>query len=155
MRGECGPRVSVVFGDADDRVVADWVATLACGRALDVDVLDLTAAGLPEVDCHTGPTPPAVRDLEPWLGSADGFVVVVPRRFPSPVVRAVRWCAAGWRAKPVAFAGVAPASLVALLAAVPVVLVENPLVFPDRFTADRALAEFASRARIPYEQRKE
>ncbi len=155
MREECGPRVSVVFGD-DDRVVADWVATLACGRGdLDVDVLDLTETGLPEADCRTVFTPPAVRDLAPWLDLADGFVVVAPRRFPSPVVRALRWCAAAWRAKPVAFAGVAPEPLVALLAAVPVVLVGAPMRFPDRFTADRVLAELASRARIPYEQRKE
>jgi hypothetical protein len=153
MREECGPRVSVVFDDRDGLVVADWVATLACARGdLDVDVLDLTAAGLPEVDRCGLPTPPAVRDLAPWLGFADGFVVVAPRRFPSPVARAVRWCAAGWRAKPVAVAGVAPASLVALLAAVPVVLVGGPIHFPDRFTADPVLAEFA---RIPYEQRKE
>lgn len=134
-------------------MVADWVATLACGRGdLDVDVLDLAEARLPEVDCRTVPTPPAVRDLAPWLDFADGFVVVVPRRFPSPVTRAVRWCAAAWRAKPVAFAGVAPAPLVALLAAVPVLLLDDPIRFPDRHTADRVLAEFA---RIPDEQRKE
>jgi hypothetical protein len=153
MRGKCGPRVSVVFDDRDGLVVADWVATLACGRGdLDVDVLDLTAAGLPDVDPCGSSTPPAVRDLAPWLGFADGFVVVAPRRFPSPVARAVRWCAADWRAKPVAVAGAAPAPLVALLAAVPVVLLDDPVRFPDRYTADRVLAEFA---RIPYEQRKE
>lgn len=157
MRGGCGPRVSVVFctdhRDPDGRVVADWVASVACGRGdLDVDVLDLAAAGLPEVDCCAVPTPPAVRDLAPWLRFADGFVVVAPRWLPSPVARAVQWCAAGWRGKPVAFAGVPPAPLVALLAAVPVVLLDDSMRFPDRFTADRVLAEFA---RIPYEQRKE
>jgi NAD(P)H-dependent FMN reductase len=126
--------VSVVFGCPDDRVVAEWVATLARGRGdldrdldgdLEVDVLDLTIACLPDVDRCAGPTPPAVRDLAPWLRFADGFVVVVPRSHPSPVVRAVQWCADEWRAKPVAFAGVAPPALISLFAAVPVVLT-NP-----------------------------
>ena len=125
MRGECGPRVSVVFGCPDDRAVADRVAALACGCVdLEVDVLDLTIACLPDVDRCAGPTPPGVRDLAPWLRFADGFVVVVPRSYPSPVVRAVQWCADEWRAKPVAFAGVAPPALISLFAAVPVVLID-------------------------------
>ncbi|MEU4572343.1 NAD(P)H-dependent oxidoreductase [Nonomuraea sp. NPDC023979] len=74
---------------------------------VDVDVLDLAEAWLPPVPCERpSVAPPAVRDLAPWLASADAFVIVTPEHnhsFPASLKNAVDWYRDEWRAKPVAF----------------------------------------------------
>ncbi|WP_419998284.1 NAD(P)H-dependent oxidoreductase [Streptomyces boninensis] len=91
------------------RVAAERVAVAAgqlAGR--EADVLDLAAACLPEPCPGPGwcePEPAAVRDLRPWLASADGFVAVLPAAAnspPAPLHSALTWCADAWRARPVA-----------------------------------------------------
>ncbi|SHG25152.1 NAD(P)H-dependent oxidoreductase [Streptoalloteichus hindustanus] len=105
------PRMAIIVDGPDPagRAVADWLADLACHRhGIEADLLDLGAAGLPEVADRHVPTPPAVRDLAPWLAVAAGFVVVVPPRSPASLENAVVWWGPGWRGKPVAFASPAP-----------------------------------------------
>ncbi|GAA2642809.1 hypothetical protein GCM10010412_003020 [Nonomuraea recticatena] len=92
----------IIGGGADGLAVAEWLSYLACPRGFEVDLLDLQAAGLPEVCSHEVPTPPAVQDLVPWLAAADAFVVVIPECFPMSLAD---WCAPQWRARPAAFAG--------------------------------------------------
>lgn len=93
------PRVAIVTGS--DHAAACLVADRACGRAgLEVDLIDLEAACLPDLVVERVPVPPAVRDLTPWLVAADGFVVVACR--PCLLRKAVGWCGEAWRAKPVA-----------------------------------------------------
>ncbi|MFC6897964.1 NADPH-dependent FMN reductase [Nonomuraea dietziae] len=89
----------IIGGGADGLAVAEWLSYLACPRGFEVDLLDLQAAGLPEVCSHEVPTPPAVQDLVPWLAAADAFVVVIPECFPMSLVD---WCAPQWRARPAA-----------------------------------------------------
>lgn len=87
--------------------VANWFADQVRQRDdVDVDLLDLAEAQLPEVLADDGPAPRAVRDLAPWLAAADAFVVVTPEynhSFPAPLKTAVDWFYDEWQAKPVAF----------------------------------------------------
>ncbi|MFD1931607.1 MULTISPECIES: NAD(P)H-dependent oxidoreductase [Nonomuraea] len=92
----------IIGGGADGLEVAEWLWHLACPHGFEVDLLDLEVAGLPEVCSSEVPTPPAVRDLLPWLAAADAFVVVRPACFPDSLAT---WYAPQWRARPAAFAG--------------------------------------------------
>ncbi|GAA5112527.1 NAD(P)H-dependent oxidoreductase [Pseudonocardia adelaidensis] len=65
-------------------------AEQARGRAdLDLDVLDLAGAALPDrLTGHGTPTPDAVAAVTPRLTAADAFVVVTPEynhSYPAPV----------------------------------------------------------------------
>lgn len=88
--------------------VAGWFAERARRRReLDVDVVDLAAAGLPEVlgDCDE-PVPAEVAALAPRLAAADAFVVVTPEYnhgFPAPLKTVIDWYFAEWQVKPVSF----------------------------------------------------
>jgi NAD(P)H-dependent FMN reductase len=107
-------RVVVIIGSIRQGrfgpTAANWIAAQACGRDdLEVDVVDLAEAWLPEVlpgDQARLPTPRAVRDLAPWLAAADAFVVVTPeynRSYPGSLKNAIDWYREEWRAKPVGF----------------------------------------------------
>lgn len=145
--------VAIVISDGRvraDRLVADWLDHLACPREdLEVDLLDLAVAGLPDPPREAPRVPPrAVADLAPWLTRADGFVVVVPRQRAGPLHSAIHWCAAGWRAKPVAFAAHAGTSfalprLRAELVAVHAALTDHVVTYPDQDAAEKLLAAFA------------
>lgn len=90
-------------------VVADWFAAQARMRAdMDVDVIDLAEAWLPDVlpadDATELPQP--VRDLQPWLARADAFVIVTPEynhSFPAALKNAIDWFFDEWQAKPVGY----------------------------------------------------
>jgi NAD(P)H-dependent FMN reductase len=90
-------------------VVADWFAGQARMREdMDVDVIDLAEAWLPDVlpadDATELPQP--VRDLQPWLAGADAFVVVTPEynhSFPAALKNAIDWYFDEWQAKPVGY----------------------------------------------------
>jgi NAD(P)H-dependent FMN reductase len=105
-------RVAIIIGSTrQGRIgpaVADWFAGQAAGRGdLDVDVIDLAEARLPEIlPVDGGPRPRAVRDLAPWLAAADAFVIVTPEynsSFPAALKNAIDWYRDEWRAKPVGF----------------------------------------------------
>ncbi|MCG5216017.1 NAD(P)H-dependent oxidoreductase [Streptosporangium sp. KLBMP 9127] len=88
--------------------VAGWFANRARKRAdLDVDLIDLAEAGLPETLTEPDEAvPPPVRALAPRLAAADAFVVVTPeynRSFPAPLKTAIDWYFEEWKAKPVTF----------------------------------------------------
>ncbi|MFI0450771.1 NAD(P)H-dependent oxidoreductase [Actinomadura sp. 6N118] len=94
----------VIAGAADhaDRAVAEWLTGRVHARGdAEVDLLDLGAACLPDSPAGRLPTPPAVRDLTPWLGAANGFLLVLHGTPPDQLRQAVSWCADCWRAKPV------------------------------------------------------
>jgi NAD(P)H-dependent FMN reductase len=90
-------------------VVAEWFAAQARMRGdMDVDVIDLAEAWLPDVlpadDATELPQP--VRDLQPWLARADAFVVVTPEynhSFPAALKNAIDWFFDEWQAKPVGY----------------------------------------------------
>ena len=90
-------------------VVAEWFAGQARMREdMDVDVIDLAEAWLPDVlpadDATELPQP--VRDLQPWLAGADAFVVVTPEynhSFPAALKNAIDWYFDEWQAKPVGY----------------------------------------------------
>ncbi|GAA0933906.1 hypothetical protein GCM10009560_40520 [Nonomuraea longicatena] len=85
-----------------DHGVACQIADRASTHAdLEVDVLDLTAACLPDLVSDVVPAPPAVRDLEPWLEAADGFLVVACP--PHLLSLAMAWSPAAWQGKQVSF----------------------------------------------------
>ncbi|MET9928525.1 MULTISPECIES: NAD(P)H-dependent oxidoreductase [unclassified Streptomyces] len=95
-RGRFGPTVARWFtGQARRR------------RELDVDLIDLAEARLPDTlgdECEELPRPVAA--LAPRLAAADAFVVVTPeynRSFPAPLKTAIDWYLDEWKAKPVAF----------------------------------------------------
>jgi NAD(P)H-dependent FMN reductase len=88
--------------------VANWFVEEAGTRAdLDIDVLDLAEAGLP--DRLTGwetPPPAAVAAVTPRLAAADAFVIVTPEynhSYPAPVKTLIDWHFIEWQAKPVGF----------------------------------------------------
>ncbi|GAB3723483.1 NADPH-dependent FMN reductase [Nocardiopsis nanhaiensis] len=89
-------------------VAAEWFTALARQREdLEVDVIDLAQACLPEVLTDDGDhLPPAVCELGPWLDRADAFTVVTPEynhSFPGALKTAIDWFSHEWRAKPIAF----------------------------------------------------
>lgn len=105
-------RLRVVVIIASTRVgrfgptVADWfVARAGRRRDLEIDVVDLADAGLPEVVGDPDqPAPPPVLALARRLSAADAFVVVTPeynRSFPAPLKAAIDWYYKEWQAKPV------------------------------------------------------
>jgi NAD(P)H-dependent FMN reductase len=105
-------RVAVIIGSTRSGrfgpTVAEWFAAQARRRReLEVDVVDLAEARLPEVLTDEDEELPAeVRALAPRLAAADGFVVVTPEynhSFPAPLKTAIDWYYAEWQAKPVAF----------------------------------------------------
>lgn len=87
--------------------VADWFAAQARQRAdLEVDVIDLAEAALPEILPDGDDSPQSVRELAPWLAEADAFVVVTPEynhSFPASLKTAIDWFFDEWQAKPVSF----------------------------------------------------
>ncbi|MFC6885542.1 MULTISPECIES: NADPH-dependent FMN reductase [Actinomadura] len=106
-----GLRVVIIIGSTRSGrfgpTVAGWFAGHARRRpGLDVDLLDLAEAGLPDVlTDQDEPLPEPVRALAPRLAAADAFVVVAPeynRGFPAPLKTALDWYYDEWRAKPVA-----------------------------------------------------
>lgn len=106
-------RVAVIIGSVRSGrfgpAPADWIAAEAAKRDdLDVDVIDLAKAWLPDVLPATAgsPAPQAVRDLAPWLDASDAFVIVTPEynhSFPASLKNAIDWYADEWKAKPVGF----------------------------------------------------
>ncbi|TQM15251.1 NADPH-dependent FMN reductase [Pseudonocardia kunmingensis] len=88
--------------------VASWFTEQARRRAdLDLDVLDLAEAGLPDrLTGYGAPVPAPVTAVTPRLAAADAFVVVTPEynhSYPAPVKTLIDWHLAEWQAKPVGF----------------------------------------------------
>jgi NAD(P)H-dependent FMN reductase len=88
--------------------VARWFVEEARQHAdLDVDVLDLADAELPDrLEAFGAPTPPAVAAVSARLAAADAFVVVTPEynhSYPAPLKTLIDWHGREWQAKPVAF----------------------------------------------------
>ncbi|MFJ8761204.1 NADPH-dependent FMN reductase [Streptomyces cyaneofuscatus] len=106
-------RVAVIIGSVRSGrfgpAPADWIAAEAAKRDdLDVDVIDLAKAWLPDVLPATAgtPAPQAVQDLAPWLDASDAFVIVTPEynhSFPASLKNAIDWYVDEWKAKPVGF----------------------------------------------------
>lgn len=104
-------RLAVIVGGARDGtsgpVVAEWFASRARKRPeLDVDILDLAQAWLPDQPHDRATLPAAVRDLGHWLAAADAFVLVTPEynhSFPGAMKTAIDWFCDEWQAKPVGF----------------------------------------------------
>ncbi|ELP68671.1 NADPH-dependent FMN reductase [Streptomyces turgidiscabies] len=106
-------RLAIIIGSIRKgrfgHVAAEWLAARARLRHdFDVDVIDLATAWLPDVMSADplAPKPQAVKDLAPWLGAADAFVVVTPEHnqtFPASLKNAIDWYDEEWHAKPVAF----------------------------------------------------
>ncbi|GAA2616268.1 NAD(P)H-dependent oxidoreductase [Actinomadura fulvescens] len=153
-------RIAIIIAGADDhadRAVAEWLTGRihARGDDTEVDLLDLGAACLPDPPSGRLPTPPAVHDLLPWLGAANGFLLVLHGRPPDRLRRAVSWCARCWKAKPVGlvrYGGSPPAEaeVRSLLGAVEAVTVGEAVRFTGRDRTGRTdllLDELISRAR--------
>jgi NAD(P)H-dependent FMN reductase len=88
--------------------VANWFVEEAGTRAdLDIDVLDLAEAGLPDRLTGWGTPPPAaVAAVTPRMAAADAFVIVTPEynhSYPAPVKTLIDWHFTEWQAKPVGF----------------------------------------------------
>ncbi|MGI8329190.1 NADPH-dependent FMN reductase [Actinomadura scrupuli] len=105
-------RLAVIIGSTRTGrfgpTVASWFAARARRRGdLDVDLIDLAEAGLPEtLTDQDEPVPPQVAALSPRLTAADAFAVVTPeynRSFPAPLKTAIDWYYEEWQAKPVTF----------------------------------------------------
>lgn len=105
-------RVAVIIGSTRNGrfgpTVAKWFTAQASRRKdLDIDLIDLATARLPNVLVDEGEDLPApVRELAPRLAAADAFVVVTPeynRSFPAPLKTAIDWYLDEWKAKPVTF----------------------------------------------------
>lgn len=105
-------RLAVIIGSTRTGrfgpTVAGWFAGQAGKRAdLDVDVIDLAQARLPEILAdHDEPVPAPVAALAPRLAAADAFAVVTPEynlSFPAPLKTAIDWYYEEWQAKPVTF----------------------------------------------------
>jgi NAD(P)H-dependent FMN reductase len=105
-------RVAVIVGSTRNGrfgpTVAGWFTARARRRGdLEVDLVDLAEAGLPQTLTDEGePLPGTVADLAVRLAAADAFVVVTPeynRSFPAPLKTAIDWYYEEWQAKPVAF----------------------------------------------------
>ncbi|NDL58663.1 NADPH-dependent FMN reductase [Phytoactinopolyspora mesophila] len=113
-------RVVIIIGSArTGQGLADWFAAHANRRGdIDVDVIDLTDAWLPEavpelISKDRTRRPRAVQDLAPWLAAADGFVVVTAEHnasFPALLKNTIDWFDAEWAAKPVGFVSYGGAS---------------------------------------------
>lgn len=104
-------RLAVIIGSTRNGrfgpTVAGWFAQQAAKRAdLDIDVVDLATANLPQTLSDTDePTPAEVAVLAPRLAAADAFAVVTPEynsSFPASLKTALDWYYEEWHAKPVA-----------------------------------------------------
>ncbi|MEU4395971.1 NAD(P)H-dependent oxidoreductase [Kribbella sp. NPDC023855] len=104
-------RLAVIIGSTRNGrfgpTVASWFAQQAAKRAdLDIDVVDLATANLPQTLSDTDePTPTEVAVLAPRLAAADAFAVVTPEynsSFPASLKTALDWYYEEWHAKPVA-----------------------------------------------------
>lgn len=84
--------------------VAQWFVEQARGRDdLDVEVLDLADADLPE---RMGGDAPQLAGVTPRLAAADAFVVVTPEynhSYPASLKTLIDWHNREWHAKPVGF----------------------------------------------------
>lgn len=104
-------RVAVIIGSTRTGrfgpTAANWIAAEAAKRGdLEIDVIDLAKAWLPDVLGDGGTPPQAVQDLAPWLASAEAFIMVTPEynhSFPASLKNAIDWYVDEWKAKPVAF----------------------------------------------------
>jgi NAD(P)H-dependent FMN reductase len=103
-------RLAVIVGSTRSGRFGPTVAAWFAGRArrrryLDVDVIDLASAELPDrLGDIDDDTPPNVRALKPRLAAADAYAVVTPeynRSFPAPLKTAIDWYVDEWRTKPV------------------------------------------------------
>jgi NAD(P)H-dependent FMN reductase len=103
-------RLAVIIGSTRDGrfgpTVAHWFAARAGKRAgLDVDLIDLAEAHLPEIlTDFDEPVPAPVAALAPRLAAADAFAVVTPEynsSFPASLKTAIDWYYEEWHAKPV------------------------------------------------------
>jgi NAD(P)H-dependent FMN reductase len=88
--------------------VGNWFVEQARGRTdLDIDVLDLAEAALPDrLTGYGSPTPDAVAAVTPRLAAADAFVVVTPEynhSYPAPLKAVIDNHFREWHAKPVGF----------------------------------------------------
>jgi NAD(P)H-dependent FMN reductase len=88
--------------------VANWFVEQVRGRGdLDLDVLDLAEAALPDqLGGYGTPAPAAVAAVTPRLAAADAFVVVTPEynhSYPASVKTLIDWHFTEWQAKPVGF----------------------------------------------------
>ncbi len=105
-------RLVVIIGSTREGrfgpTVANWFTEQARWRAdLDLDVLDLAEAALPDaLNGYGQPAPTAVTAVTGRLAAADAFVVVTPEyihSYPAPVKTLIDWHLAEWQAKPVGF----------------------------------------------------
>ncbi|MFY0515767.1 NADPH-dependent FMN reductase [Streptomyces anulatus] len=142
-------RVAVIIGSVRSGrfgpAPADWIAAEAAKRDdLDVDVIDLAKAWLPDVlpEAAESPAPHAVRDLAPWLAASDAFVIVTPEynhSFPASLKNAIDWYVDEWKAKPVGFVSYggiagglrAVAQLRQIFPGLHAITVRDSVAFPD------------------------
>ncbi|GAA0981437.1 NAD(P)H-dependent oxidoreductase [Nocardiopsis tropica] len=148
-------RVAVIVGSTREGrfcpTAADWFAGRAETHAgVEVDVVDLAAARLPDTLVESSPLPAEVGALAPRIAAADAFVVVTPEynhSFPAPLKTAVDWFFDEWRAKPVGFVSYGGVSgglraveqLRLVFAELQATTVRSTVCFPnfwDRFDAD-------------------
>jgi len=149
-------RLAVIIGSTRrgrfGPTVADWFAQQAAKRAdLDVDVVDLATANLPQTLTDTDePTPAEVAVLAPRLAAADAFAVVTPEynsSFPAPLKTALDWYYEEWHAKPVAIVAYgretgglyAAAQLRQVFTELQAVVIRNTVTLPcywEQFAAD-------------------
>lgn len=149
-------RLAVIIGSTRrgrfGPTVADWFAQQAAKRAdLDIDVVDLATANLPQtLPDNDEPTPAAVAVLAPRLAAADAFAVVTPEynsSFPAPLKTALDWYYEEWHAKPVAIVAygretgglLAAAQLRQVFTELQAVAIRNTVTLPcywEQFAAD-------------------
>ncbi|MET0131959.1 MAG: NAD(P)H-dependent oxidoreductase [Kibdelosporangium sp.] len=112
-------RVVVIIGSTRagrfGPTAAAWFAGQAARRDdIEIDLVDLAEAGLPQTLPDDGdPAPAQVLALAPRLAAADAFVVVTPeynRSFPAPLKTAIDWFCEEWQAKPVTIVSYGAAS---------------------------------------------
>jgi NAD(P)H-dependent FMN reductase len=105
-------RLVVIIGSTREGRFGPTVARWFTGEAqqhadLDVDVLDLAEAALPDrLTGFADPPPPEVAAVAPRLAAADAFVVITPEynhSYPAPLKTLIDWHLAEWQAKPVGF----------------------------------------------------
>jgi NAD(P)H-dependent FMN reductase len=105
-------RLVVIIGSTREGrfgpTVAGWFDEQARQRPdLDLDVLDLAQAALPDrLTGSTTPVPAPVSAVTTRLAAADAFVVVTPEynhSYPASVKTLIDWHFAEWQAKPVGF----------------------------------------------------
>jgi NAD(P)H-dependent FMN reductase len=105
-------RLVVIIGSTREGrfgpTVANWFVREARQRDdMDVDVLDLADAALPDrLTAYGTPPPPGVAAVTSRLSAADAFVVVTPEynhSYPAPLKTLIDWHMPQWQAKPVAF----------------------------------------------------